>query len=178
MSTKRIRVGVIGAGYLGRFHVEKYSRLDSAELVGVVDTDRQRADAISAMFAVKPYGSYTDILDKVDAVSIVTPTETHFEIAKAFLSRGVDVLLEKPMTTTVVEADVLIGLAQKSGAIFQIGHLERFNAAVVALNSRLTTPMFIDVHRLSPFPERNTDVDVVLDLMIHDIDIILNLVKS
>ncbi|MFQ5585511.1 MAG: Gfo/Idh/MocA family protein [Thermodesulfobacteriota bacterium] len=175
---KRIRVGVIGAGYLGRFHAEKYAALDSAELVGVVDIDRKRADTLAAAVETQAFSSHTDILDKVDAVSVVTPTETHFDITRELLARGIDVMLEKPMTSTVDEADELIETAERCGALLQIGHLERFNAAVVALEGKDVAPLFIESDRLSPFPNRGVDVDVILDLMIHDIDIILNLVDS
>lgn len=178
MDMKRIRVGVIGAGYLGRFHAEKYAALDSAELVGVVDIDRKRADTLAAAVETQAFSSHTDILDKVDAVSVVTPTETHFDITRELLARGIDVMLEKPMTSTVDEADELIETAERCGALLQIGHLERFNAAVVALEGKDVAPLFIESDRLSPFPNRGVDVDVILDLMIHDIDIILNLVDS
>lgn len=179
-----IKVAVIGTGYLGRFHAEKYAHLDGVELKAVVDIDMERAKEIAQGLAtspsgpVKAYSSYEDIIDEVDAVSIVTPTNTHLTIGKEFLSKGVNVLLEKPMAMDSTEAEELIKASQKTGAILQIGHLERFNAAVMALKDREITPMFIESHRLSIFPNRGTDVDVVLDLMIHDIDIILNLVNS
>ncbi len=175
---KKIRAAVIGTGYLGRFHAEKYAALEGAELVAVVDSDIKRAEDLAEKLGTKACDSYSDIIGEVDAVSIVTPTKTHYSIGKDFLSKGVDVLLEKPMCVTAEEATGLIDEAEKSGAILQIGHLERFNSAVMALEGRLTTPMFIEAHRLSGFPNRGTDVDVVLDLMIHDIDIILNLVSA
>jgi len=181
---KTIKVAVIGTGYLGRFHSEKYANLDGVELIAVVDIDKERAEEIAlgltdtSAGAVKAYSSYAEIIDEVDAVSIVTPTNTHLSIGKDFLLKGVSVLLEKPMALNSEEAEELINAAQKSGAILQIGHLERFNAAVVALKKRDVTPLFIESHRLSGFPNRGTDVDVILDLMIHDIDIILNLVSS
>ncbi|MEE8574379.1 MAG: Gfo/Idh/MocA family oxidoreductase [Thermodesulfobacteriota bacterium] len=175
---KRIRAAVIGTGYLGKFHAEKYAGLDSAELVGIVDIDGERAAEVAGSLGCDSYTSYEEILDKVDAVSIVTPTETHFSIGRDFLSKGVNVLMEKPMTVTSDEAEELIEIAEKTGVVLQVGHLERFNAAVVALEGKLSNPIFIESHRLSNFPNRGTDVDVVLDLMIHDIDIILNLVKS
>ncbi|MEE8185563.1 MAG: Gfo/Idh/MocA family oxidoreductase [Thermodesulfobacteriota bacterium] len=175
---KTIKTGVIGAGYLGRFHAEKYFQLPNAELVGVVDLDREKADNLANRLNTGSFYSHRDILDKVDAVSVVTPTETHFEIAKDCLARGIDVMLEKPMTSTVGEAEKLIEEAKRNDALLQIGHLERFNGAVVALEGKCVSPLFIESDRLSPFPNRGVDVDVVLDLMIHDIDIILNLVKS
>jgi predicted dehydrogenase len=175
---KKIRTAVIGVGYLGRFHAGKYAELEAAELIGVVDLDRKKAEEIASKFNTRPYTSYEDILDRVDAVSIVTPTETHYEIGSTFLSRGIDVLIEKPVTVTVDEAEALIKESERTGAILQVGHLERFNPAVLALEGKLKDPMFIESHRLSPFPYRALDVCVVLDLMIHDIDIILNLVDS
>lgn len=173
-----IRVGVIGAGYLGRFHAEKYAALESTELVGIVDVDLERAEVLADKLGTKPFTSCAEFFGEVDAVSVVTPTETHFAITREFLSRGIDVLLEKPMTNTVAEADELVAIADKQGAILQIGHLERFNAAVVALEGKNVAPLFIESDRLSPFPNRGSDVDVILDLMIHDIDIILNLVDA
>lgn len=177
-SESSIRVGVVGVGYLGQFHAEKYAHLPEATLVGVVDIDKARADEVASRFGTRAFYHYSSLLDKVDAISIVTPTQLHYEIAKEFLKRGVDVLLEKPMTTTLEEAEDLIKEAKDRDAILQIGHLERFNSAIMALNGTIKGPMFIESHRLAPFTERGTDVDVVLDLMIHDIDIILNLVIS
>ncbi|HHL39674.1 MAG TPA: Gfo/Idh/MocA family oxidoreductase [Deltaproteobacteria bacterium] len=175
---KKLRAAVIGAGYLGRFHARKYGELDGVELVGVADIDGERAAEVAAMTGAEPFEDYRDLLGRVDAVSIVTPTQTHYPIALDFLRNGVDVLVEKPMTVTVDEADRLIDEADRAGRVLQVGHLERFNGAVVSLEGRVDNPMFIESHRLSPFPDRGTDVDVVLDLMIHDIDIILNLVDS
>ncbi|MBI5599420.1 MAG: Gfo/Idh/MocA family oxidoreductase [Deltaproteobacteria bacterium] len=175
---KKIKTAVIGAGYLGRFHAQKYMELENSELIGVVDIDTGRAQKLAAEYGVTPYADYRDLFGKVDAVSVVTPTGTHCEIGLGFLSKGIDVLMEKPMAVTAEEADALIKEADRTGAVLQIGHLERFNPAVVALSGMVKNPMFIESHRLSPFPDRATDVDVVLDLMIHDIDIILNLVNS
>lgn len=178
MQMKKLRVGVIGAGYLGKFHAEKYADMEDAELVGVVDTNQKQAAEISRKHGVNAYFSPEEILGKVDAVSIAVPTPLHYQISRLFLEHDVDVLIEKPITTTLEEADSLIDLAESRGLIIQVGHLERFNPAVIALRDILKTPMFIESHRLSIFQPRGTDVDVVLDLMIHDIDIILNLVKS
>jgi predicted dehydrogenase len=179
---KPTRVAVIGTGYLGRFHAEKYAHLEEAELVGVVDIEKERAQAVAEKLAgaakIETFSSYDEVIDKVDAVSIVTPTNTHLKIGKDFLSKGIHVLMEKPMALNSDEAEELLQAAKEGGAILQIGHLERFNGAVVALKERDISPMFIESHRLSGFPDRGTDVDVVLDLMIHDIDIILNLVNS
>jgi len=175
---KKLRVGVIGTGYLGKFHAEKYADMKDAELVGVVDIKQKAAVEIAKKHGVKAYFSPDEILGKVDAVSIVVPTPLHYQVSRMFLEHDVDVLIEKPITTTLNEADSLIALAESRGLIIQVGHLERFNPAVIALEDVLKTPMFIESHRLSMFQPRGTEVDVVLDLMIHDIDIILNLVKS
>jgi predicted dehydrogenase len=175
---KKLRMGVIGVGYLGAFHAEKYVKMDGVDLVGVADIDRVRAQETAKRFSTRPYYNHEELAEKVDAVSIVVPTPDHFSVARFFLEHDVDVLIEKPMTTTLVEADDLIKYAESRGLIIQVGHLERFNPAVVALRDYLNKPMFIESHRLSIYQERGTDVSVVLDLMIHDIDIILNLVKS
>lgn len=173
-----IRTAVIGVGYLGQFHAEKYALLPESELVGVVDSDRARVDEVAAKVGTVGYTDYRELLDKVDAVSIVVPTQYHYEVAKAFLARGVHVLLEKPVTTTVEEADELIRLADENRAIFQVGHLERFNPVVLGLQGLLTEPRFVESIRIAPFKPRGTDVNVVLDLMIHDIDIIQTIVGS
>ena len=175
---KLIRTGVIGTGYLGKFHADKYSELIESELVGIVDTDYEAAQTISNRLNVPAFENYEELFDKVDAVSIVVPTELHHKIAKDFLLNGIDVLVEKPMTTTLEEADDLIETAKKNKCVLQVGHLERFNAAVLALNNVIKQPLFIESHRLAPFKDRGTDVDVILDIMIHDIDIILNIVGS
>lgn len=173
-----LRIGVIGVGYLGQFHAEKYYRMDNVRLAGVADIDPARAEDVAAKYDSRAFTDYRDLLGHVDAVSVVVPTESHFEIGLESLKRDVDVLIEKPMTTTLEQADKLIDMAESRRRILQIGHLERFNPAVLALNDFITHPMFIEVHRLSIFKDRSTDVSVVLDLMIHDIDIILNIVKS
>jgi predicted dehydrogenase len=173
-----IRVGVIGVGYLGKFHAEKYSAMDQVRLIGVVDIDQSRAEEVAARFGSRAFTDYRDLLGRVDAVSIVVPTESHFRVGLEFLKHDVDVLIEKPMATTLKQADELIDVAESRARILQIGHLERFNPAVLALKDIITHPMFIEAHRLSIFKDRSTDVSVVLDLMIHDIDIILNIVKS
>ncbi|MFQ5329655.1 MAG: Gfo/Idh/MocA family protein, partial [Thermodesulfobacteriota bacterium] len=133
---KPVKVGVVGAGYLGRFHAEKYAALERTELVGIVDVDLERAEELADKLGTKPFTSCAELFGEVDAISVVTPTETHFAITRELLSRGIDVLLEKPMTVTVAEADKLVAIAEKQGAILQIGHLERFNAAVVALEGK------------------------------------------
>ena len=175
---KKLRVGVVGVGYLGRFHAEKYASMDAVDLVAVADTDMSQAASIAGQYRTTAYSTYQDLFGKVDAVSIAVPTPSHFTVAMDFLENNVDVLIEKPMTTTLKEADELIRFADSKGLILQVGHLERFNPAVVALKDIVQQPMFIESHRLSIYNERGTDVSVVLDLMIHDIDIILNFVGS
>ena len=175
--SEKIRVGVVGVGYLGRFHALIYSRMPDVELVGVCDTDGERAASVAGeagTAVLTPDG----LLEQADAVSIVVPTTAHLEIARPFLQRGIHVMLEKPIATTVDEARQIVALAASSGALLQIGHLERFNAGVMALAERIASPMFIEAQRMGGFKARATDVDVISDLMIHDIDIILALVKS
>jgi predicted dehydrogenase len=175
---KRVRTAVIGVGYLGKFHAEKYAVLPDVDLVAVVDIDRQRADEIAAKMGTAGLTDYREILGKVDAVSIVVPTLHHFDVARDFLRSGVHILLEKPITTTLDEADELIRIAREQGVVLQIGHLERFNPVIMALDSVIKEPGFIESTRIAPFKPRGTDVNVVLDLMIHDIDIIQNIVRS
>jgi len=175
---KKLRVGVVGAGYLGRFHAEKYARMDDVELIGVVDINKSQAEDVAGRVNTKAYPNHQHLFGKVDAVSIVVPTPAHFSIAKDFLENNIDVLIEKPMSETTEEADELIRFSKSKNLIIQVGHLERFNPAVVALQDIIKKPMFIESHRLSIYKDRCTDVSVVLDLMIHDIDIILNFVRS
>jgi predicted dehydrogenase len=173
-----VRTAVVGVGYLGRFHAQKYARLPEANLVSVVDINSQRGRQVAKEVNTHALTDYRELIGKVDAVSIVAPTPQHFAIAKEFLSSGVHVLLEKPMTKNLEEADELIATAKKSGAILQVGHLERFNSAFTAIRPHLRDPMFIEAHRLALFNERGLEVDVVLDLMIHDIDIVLNIINA
>lgn len=175
---KKLRVGVVGVGYLGKFHAEKYAQMDTVDLVGVVDVDGEQARRVAEVIGTNAYTDYRDLFGKVDAVSVVTPTCAHFEVSRAFLEKDVDVLVEKPITSTLAEASELVEFAESRGLIIQVGHLERFNPAVIALQDIVTVPRFIESHRLSIFKPRGIDVSVVLDLMIHDIDIILNFVKS
>lgn len=178
---KKIRAGVIGVGYLGALHAQKYAQLaatGAVEFIGVFDANQARAEQIALANNTRLFVSVDELLSCVDAVSVATPTESHFNIGMRALEAGKDVLMEKPITTTAHQAKELVKAAHKMNAILQVGHLERFNAAVAALEGRPLKPIFIQAQRLSPFPNRSTDVDVVLDLMIHDIDIILNLVKS
>jgi predicted dehydrogenase len=175
---KKIRAAVVGVGYLGKFHAQKYAKMAGVELVGVVDTDIGRAEEVAATLGTRAYTDYRDLIGKVDAVSIVVPTSDHFEVSRTLLENDVDLLVEKPFTTTLDEADELIRISEARGLLVQVGHLERFNPAVVALKDIIKKPLFIESHRLSTFKARATDVSVVLDLMIHDIDFILNFVKS
>jgi len=175
---KIVRIGVIGVGYLGRFHAHKYAAMDGVELVGVADADPARAQLVADECGTRPIADYRKLLPLVDAVSIAVPTSLHHEVTKTCLRQRVDVMVEKPITTTLAEADDLIRLAHEQQCILQVGHLERFNPAVLAMQPLLTHPLFIEAHRIAVFKERGTDVDVVLDLMIHDIDIILSIVNS
>ena len=175
---QNIKAGVIGVGYLGRFHAQKYAAMQGVELVGVTDIDRERAETVAAECGTQAFTDYRQLLPLVDAVSVVVPTIHHHRVTKECLQSGVDVLVEKPITTTLEEADDLIALAKEHQRILQVGHLERFNPAVLAMRPLLTHPLFIEAHRIAVFKDRGTDVDVVLDLMIHDIDIILSIVNS
>ena len=174
----RLRVGVIGVGYLGRFHALIYSRLPEVQLVGVADTRPEAARQVAAEAGCAAFVDAKDLLGRVDAVSIVVPTTVHLQVTHPFLERGVHVLLEKPIATTADEGRAIVQLARRSGAVLQVGHLERYNGGVMALAARIAAPRFIEAHRMSGFVARATDVDVVSDLMIHDIDIILSLVRS
>lgn len=175
---KRLRAAVIGIGYLGNFHVQKYLSLPNIDLVALVETNDERRAAIAEKYDVPAYADYREIVNSVDLVSIVVPPARHFELARDFLTAGVHVLVEKPVTETVAQAEELIALALTHACLFQVGHLERFNPAVIALRERVTHPRFISAQRFAPYKARGTEVDVVLDLMIHDIDIVLSLVRS
>jgi len=174
----KIRVGVIGVGSLGQHHARVYASLPEVELVGVVDTDPERAGEIAAKFGTKAYSLYTELFGKVDAVNIASPTTTHAEIGVHCLKEGIHVLAEKPIAHTLEAADRLIQAAHENDRVLQIGHLERFNPAVVALREIVTKPRFFEAHRMGLFSPRSLDVDVILDLMIHDLDIISLLVPS
>jgi predicted dehydrogenase len=175
---KKLRLGVVGTGYLGKFHAEKYAKMDDVELVGVADINRLQAESVSRSINTNAYTDHRDLIGKVDAVSIVVPTPAHFSISMDFLENDIDVLIEKPITTTIEEADELIRISEERGLIIQVGHLERFNPAILALKDIIKNPRFIESHRLSVFKNRSLDVSVVLDLMIHDIDIISSFVGS
>ena len=173
-----IRVGVVGVGHVGQHHARIYRELPEVELAGVADSDPARLQEIQAFLEVPGFQDYRELFGRVDGVSVAVPTHLHAFIARECLEHGVDVLVEKPLAETLKEAEELTDLATRQGRILQVGHVERFNAAVRALHRIIEAPGFIECHRLSPFPQRGTDVDVILDLMIHDIDIILSLVKS
>ncbi len=175
---KTLKVGVIGVGYLGRFHAQKYAAMQDVELVGVADAQPKQAQAVAAECGTRALDNYQALLPLVDAVSIVVPTSLHHQVAQDCLRQGVDIMVEKPITTTLAEADDLISLAHKQQRIIQVGHLERFNPAFLAAQSLIRPPRCIEAQRVAVFKERGTDVDVVLDLMIHDIDLILALVQS
>ena len=178
LSDRPVRVGVIGVGYLGKIHAKIYQRMPGVELVGVVDTHEEAARKVAEECGCEAWTDIDAIIDKIDAVSIVVPTGLHLEVAKPFLEKNIHMLLEKPVAPSYEESKQLVELAEKSGVVFQVGHLERYNAGVMALAERAKQPRFIEVHRLGPFVARATDVDVVTDLMIHDIDIVLELVDS
>jgi len=171
-------VGVIGVGFLGERHAHIYHRMDNVQFIGVFDIKPRRAKSIARKYKTECFPSLESLLTQVDAVSVVTPTIDHCHVTKKCLARACHVMVEKPMTNTVKEAEELLRLAEANQRILQVGHVERFNAAVIAVSDIINTPRFIEVHRLGPYSFRSTDIDVVLDLMIHDIDIVLCLVKS
>jgi predicted dehydrogenase len=175
---QKIRTAVIGVGYLGRFHAQKYAQAAGCELVAVVDARSEAREQVAAELKTRALADYRELLGAVDAVSVVTPTPVHFSIAREFLERGAHVLVEKPITETAAEARELIATAARARRILQVGHLERFNAAILAAMPYLNAPRFVECHRLAPYRERGTDVNVVLDLMIHDIDIVQTIVGA
>ncbi len=179
---KKLKCAVVGVGYLGRFHAQKYKALadtgSNVEFVGVCDASADRVAEIARELSTKSFSNYKDLIGQVDAVTIAASTRTHFEIAKFFLENGVHVHVEKPMTATISEAEELVKIARAKKLKLQVGHVERFNAALTAAKEKLMNPLFIECHRLAPFKPRGVDVDVILDLMIHDLDVILSLVKS
>lgn len=175
---KTCKCAVIGVGYLGKFHAEKYSKIANAELVAVVDVNQTHAQQIADEYHCEAITDYQQLVGKVDAVSIVTPTQTHFAVAQFCLQNNIHTLIEKPITTTVEQAQQLIDLSAKNNLVLQVGHLERFNPAITALQGVLKQPKFIESNRIAPFTLRGADVNVVLDLMIHDIDLISHLVGA
>jgi predicted dehydrogenase len=175
-SMSPIRAAVVGCGHFGRHHADKYATSAGARLVAVVDRDLEAAQSLAERLGVPALASAEELIGRADAASVAVPTSEHFSIASRLLEGGLDVLIEKPMATTLAEADALIALAARHARVLQVGHLERFNAAVLALDDVIGQPLFIESHRVAPFSARGTDVDVVLDLMIHDIDLIQLLV--
>ena len=173
-----LRLAVIGVGHLGKHHARILSSLPGVELVAVVDINQARAREIAAAHHTTPLFDARELTGRVDAVTIAVPTEAHRDVALPFLEAGVGVLVEKPMARSLAEADALIAASAKSGATLAVGHTERFNPAVAAARAHLHDPRFIEVHRLGTFPERSLDIDVVFDLMIHDLDVVLSLVRS
>jgi predicted dehydrogenase len=178
MKREKLRVGVIGVGHLGEYHVQKYKAISNAELVGVVDTNVERSNEIAQRYSTRVFEKHSELLSMVDGVSLVVPTEIHFDVAKDILSKGIHLLIEKPITYKLEPADTLIRMAQEKNLVLQVGLVERFNPAVVKMKSILNQPVFIESHRMNLFAARGIDVDVVLDLMIHDLDIILHVVPS
>lgn len=178
INNRKIKLGVIGVGHLGQYHVKNLVTLSDVELVGIVDTNSQRAQEIAHRYNVPVYPDYHDLVGKVDGVTIVVPTIYHHEVGKFFLEKGIHTLLEKPITSTLKEASELVRLSKENQVILQVGHVERFNAGLIKLKEYIKNPMFIEGHRLAPFDPRVKDIGVVMDLMIHDIDIVLSLIKS
>jgi predicted dehydrogenase len=174
----RVSAAVVGVGYLGKFHAEKYAASEKANLIAVVDIDAARAREVSAAVAAEVVSDYRELFGRVECVSIAVPTRLHHAVAKDFLMAGVDVLIEKPLAVDLEQAQELVELSKSNDCLLQVGHLERFNPAIRRLESVIKEPKFVECHRLAPFVERGTDVDVVLDLMIHDIDVIASLVRS
>ena len=174
----KLRAAVIGAGYLGRFHAQKYAALGQVDLLAVVDTNAEARERVAREVGCEAVIDYRELLGKVDAVSVVTPTPLHHRVSMDFLEAGAHVLVEKPITSTMQEARELVATAARCRKVLQVGHLERFNPAILAVEGLLDRPRFVESNRLAPFKPRGTDVSVVLDLMIHDIDLILNIVDS
>ncbi len=177
-NNQRTRMAVVGAGHLGRFHSQKFSQIQDCELVGICDVDLSKAQAVASEVKSVAYDNYRALEGKVDAVMVATPTTNHYEVAKYFLNLGVHVQVEKPLTESVSEGEELCRIASEKNLVLQVGHVERFNPALVAAKDKLGIPLFIECHRLAPFKPRSIDVDVVLDLMIHDLDVVMSLIKS
>ena len=173
-----LKIGVIGVGHLGKFHLNNWAAIEGVKLVGFCDTDDENAKVVAEKYALPRFATTNELLDACDAVDIVAPTTFHFELCEAAIKKGKHVFVEKPLANTMDEARALVKLAKEANIKFQVGHVERFNPAFLALKNMPLQPMFIEVHRLAQFNPRGTDVSVILDLMIHDIDIILHLVKS
>jgi len=173
-----IRTAVVGLGYFGNFHAQKYALLPEADLIAVVDTNQERCQQVASELNTKAVENYQELLGKVDAVSIVVPTQLHYKVAKFFLENKIHVLIEKPITTTLQDAQELVKIAKENNCILQVGHLERFNSVLIGMQEILNEPRFIECNRLAPYNPRGADANVVFDLMIHDIDLIQQMVKS
>jgi predicted dehydrogenase len=174
----KLRVGVVGVGHIGSNHARLYAEIPSAQFTAVYDLDLGRGNAIGRKFGAVTAKSLDEFIKMVDAASVATPTNTHYEVGRSLLAHGKHLLIEKPITDNTAQAAELVELAGRNGLILQVGHVERFNPVLSALEKHLTHPRFIEAHRLSPYPERSTDIGVVLDLMIHDLEIILHFVRS
>ncbi len=173
-----IKIGIFGAGHLGKFHINNWKEIDSVEIVGFHDSNNETAKEVESKFGIKHYENIDELIDLIDAADIITPTQYHFSICEKLLRKSKHVFVEKPMVNNMEEASQILKLVRESGTKFQVGHVERFNPALLSLKGRSLSPMFIEVHRLAQFNPRGTEVSVILDLMIHDIDIVLHLVKS
>jgi predicted dehydrogenase len=178
MDRKKIKIGVVGIGHLGNYHLQKYAKLENCKIVAVADTLIEQTRKAADIYQCAAFSDHRHMISQVEAVSIAVPTGEHHRVAKDFLAAGIDVLIEKPICSTLAQADELLELARNKKLILQVGFVERFNPAIMALEKVIEKPMFIEAHRLHPFFERGTDVDVILDLMIHDLDIILKYVAS
>lgn len=174
----KLKIGVIGVGHLGSIHAKIYKKIETCSLVGICDINKNRLHEVTKELGIPGYQDYRELIGKVDAVSVATPTNTHYEVAAFFLKNGIHTLVEKPFTLNLEQADKLIEIAKEKQLILQVGHIERFNSAFSATKRVICEPRFIECHRLSPFPNRSLDVGAVLDVMIHDIDIIIGLVNS
>lgn len=173
-----LKIGVIGAGHLGKFHLNNWAEIEDVQLIGFSDTDDTNAELVAQKYQLPRFDNVQELIEACDAVDIVAPTSFHFELCEQAIKKGKHVFVEKPLANTMDEAKTLVKLAREANIKFQVGHVERFNPAYLALKNQVLQPMFIEVHRLAQFNPRGTDVSVILDLMIHDIDIILSLVKS
>jgi predicted dehydrogenase len=173
-----VRIGVIGVGHLGQHHARLLASMDGIELVGICDINRARADEIGARFSAPAFSDSRELLGRVDAVTVAVPTVAHLDVALPFLQAGVATLVEKPIAPSVADADRLVDAAERGGAMLATGHTERFNPAVAAAMPLISEPRFIEIHRLGTFPERSLDIDVIFDLMIHDLDLLLSVVRS
>ncbi len=175
---KNLRVGVVGVGHIGKNHARLYAETETADFTAIYDTDAANAAQIAQQYNVRAANSLAEFAELVDAASVATPTNSHFTVARPLLEKGKHLLIEKPIAENTAEASELVELGAEQRLVLQVGHVERFNPVLSALEARLTHPRFIEAHRLSPFPNRSTDIGVVLDLMIHDLEIVLHLVRS